>query len=1329
MASPIKPKIPGSISPSPLFEGALQALIEIFNVVVSDDNAYSQEQQCFDAALRACEDRDWKKIEETKTSLSKIRDVLGRDLFSACIDQGLTPAISYMIKRHIAEAFCGRELKGTLHRAVQNGDLDAIGVLFGYVSPNDFDEQQRTPLHVAILFNQEEVVRAFLKNGVSTTIICPYPSIESPFLLSPLALAVAIGSNPVIDLLIEEGVKPDHNIKHLGNLLHVAIHFGQTSTLGHLLDQHFDLMVVALEARNDDDLSPLSYAAMKGDMEAIAVLHKKGAVLDAQNCEGKTPMHYAAIEDEVDSINLLVYLGADFNIMDQKGKYPVRYTKGTTKNLMNTLMRQQKFLSKKPPNFVYRPPEIIVFQGGGPKGIAYVGVLEQLEERDLLKDLKRVAGSSAGAITAMLLALGYKSSEIQELLTKTPLTSFLDNPDPKQSEKHLINTFKSIGLTPAFLLNPKKLYDTMKLFHTVSRKQGICQGEFAREWFETQIKAKTGIEYCTFGELNQKIQEGHPFKHLHVFGTRVGQSREIVHLSSEDPKCKDYIISDALVISMSIPIVFIPHCIWIKRDDGVRIERPDLGSFLDGGMLANLPIKIFDCRGFIRQGLPEGEQAYMEFNRRVLGFSLDSPEDKTTLDPKVTKTKDMFKSLVLTYYKAQTLIGKSDYDRHRVVPISNQGIGLMDFDLSEKEQTSLINSGRAAVETFLQKNATKSSSVFIRPEEARKTGSVFYIEEIHPDFFGREQDCDLIQKAFASQKRDTPTTTYLLYGESGVGKTELAVAFAHKYKPEFSLCYRLRCETIESLDRSYRDLAENLNLTVDGEFFEGVRRRVFHRLQNHSFERPWLLIYDNVVGPLPTPTSGGCVLMTANDPKVVTTAHTHELCRFTEEDAVNFLRHKTRLVDDENMRAFCSVYRELEGLPLLIGFAATKIQEMGRASLFVKDYQDKKDLLKLTSTRYSVPLEVTWNMRLETLQKETPLAYEWINLCAYLHAEEVPKKWIDQWLKDQGVEVVKAPQLGWELLQSLIKLRLIRFDRNTQMCSMHRLLQQLVLEHVGHSEERVSYQNRTLLLLEKMIQSFDVNKVDTWEQGKLWVPHVVAFIENHPLEDLDQESIANVYVKIGKVKNLMAEYKFALEYHEKALKMYQALYLDKDHPDVADSLNSVGGAYYTLGDAKKGLEYEEKALKMRQALYLDKDHPSVAESLNSVGVAYHTLGDAKKELEYFEKALKMRQALYLDKDHPSVAESLNSVGVAYHTLGDAKKGLEYKEKALKMYQALYLDKDHPDVAWSLNSVGGAYHTLGDAKKGLEYFEKALKMRQALYLDKDHPDVAWSLNSV
>ena len=49
----------------------------------------------------------------------------------------------------------------------------------------------------------------------------------------------------------------------------------------------------------------------------------------------------------------------------------------------------------------------LVFEGGGVKGIAYAGALKELEKKGLLTSLQRVAGTSAGAITATLLAVGY----------------------------------------------------------------------------------------------------------------------------------------------------------------------------------------------------------------------------------------------------------------------------------------------------------------------------------------------------------------------------------------------------------------------------------------------------------------------------------------------------------------------------------------------------------------------------------------------------------------------------------------------------------------------------------------------------------------------------------------------------------------------------------------------------------------------------------------------------------------------------------------------------------------------------------------------------------
>lgn len=58
----------------------------------------------------------------------------------------------------------------------------------------------------------------------------------------------------------------------------------------------------------------------------------------------------------------------------------------------------------------------LVFQGGGIAALVYAGAIEALAKRGLLTNLGGVAGTSAGAITAALLATGHTPEQIKALL-------------------------------------------------------------------------------------------------------------------------------------------------------------------------------------------------------------------------------------------------------------------------------------------------------------------------------------------------------------------------------------------------------------------------------------------------------------------------------------------------------------------------------------------------------------------------------------------------------------------------------------------------------------------------------------------------------------------------------------------------------------------------------------------------------------------------------------------------------------------------------------------------------------------------------------------------
>jgi len=69
----------------------------------------------------------------------------------------------------------------------------------------------------------------------------------------------------------------------------------------------------------------------------------------------------------------------------------------------------------------------LVFEGGGVKGIAYVGALEVLKSKGILQNINRVGGTSAGAINALLLGLNYSPTETKNILSKLNFKNFLDD--------------------------------------------------------------------------------------------------------------------------------------------------------------------------------------------------------------------------------------------------------------------------------------------------------------------------------------------------------------------------------------------------------------------------------------------------------------------------------------------------------------------------------------------------------------------------------------------------------------------------------------------------------------------------------------------------------------------------------------------------------------------------------------------------------------------------------------------------------------------------------------------------------------------------------------
>ena len=186
----------------------------------------------------------------------------------------------------------------------------------------------------------------------------------------------------------------------------------------------------------------------------------------------------------------------------------------------------------------------LVFEGGGVKGIAYVGALQVLEQEEVLEDIENVAGTSAGAITAALVALNYTPKEIHDIIIDMNFKKFED------------------GWCP------------FRLFTTY----GLYKGDALLNWMKDKMERKNLDPNVTFEELAQKGS----YRDLKVFATDL-YTKSIQEFSSlKSPKTR---VAEAVRASMSIPLFF--------KSWKFTNQEPNDHIYVDGGVLFNFPIEIF----------------------------------------------------------------------------------------------------------------------------------------------------------------------------------------------------------------------------------------------------------------------------------------------------------------------------------------------------------------------------------------------------------------------------------------------------------------------------------------------------------------------------------------------------------------------------------------------------------------------------------------------------------------------------------------------------------------------------------------------------------------
>jgi NTE family protein len=297
-----------------------------------------------------------------------------------------------------------------------------------------------------------------------------------------------------------------------------------------------------------------------------------------------------------------------------------------------------------------------VFQGGGVKGIALVGALLAFAEHGW-DEWVCVAGTSAGSIVAGFLGCGFAPPDLERILRTTPYAEFED-----------------FGVGGEFLSGSVNL-----IAH-----HGLAHGEVFHKWFDDMIEGQT------FGDV--KARE----KTLKMIAADITQ-KELLVLPDDLPNYLDaktgkpidvdtFKVADAVRMSMSIPFFFQPV-------ELVHAASGRKSTIVDGGMLSNFPVWLFD--------VDNRDPKRPTFGFRLYGGKSMTPGGLHAVVQRIAWPVAFGWDMFQTSMEAWDKRFMSHSTRVRTCPISAEGVGTVDFNLSDADQTKLLESGKRAATSFL----------------------------------------------------------------------------------------------------------------------------------------------------------------------------------------------------------------------------------------------------------------------------------------------------------------------------------------------------------------------------------------------------------------------------------------------------------------------------------------------------------------------------------------------------------------------------------------------------------------------------------------------------
>ncbi|MEV6513436.1 tetratricopeptide repeat protein [Streptomyces sp. NPDC051642] len=591
-------------------------------------------------------------------------------------------------------------------------------------------------------------------------------------------------------------------------------------------------------------------------------------------------------------------------------------------------------------------------------------------------------------------------------------------------------------------------------------------------------------------------------------------------------------------------------------------------------------------------------------------------------------------------------------------------------------------------------------------------------------FVGREDELNRLHRLLTDEGEAAVTQvsgTRAIHGLGGIGKSTLALHYAHIYRHAYTLVWWLNAATTEQIVTSLASLA--LRMCPQWASVADVEERAAWAMLWLQWHPGWLLVFDNVerpddlrhyLGALP---DGHHLATSRTGTGWHAIAPTMPLGLLDADAAVSLLcalslGEKQTPTPQEREEAG-SLAAELGYLPLALEQAGAYLFETGTS---LADYRTLLGQVMDTAVGGIDPertIARIWRHTLTAIERRNPQAVTLLNAMAWLAPDDIPRTLLAPLSPD-------TLALG-EALGVLHSYNMISYSADRQSVSVHRLVQ-TVLRHrpTTDPDERPPGRKDAEHLIRQATPTEDTN-TPQWER---LIPHVIALAASTPPHSPASTTTAYTYHATAQYLFRQGRDAHSIPLRTATLAQFEQV-LGDTHPNTLTTRSNLAQAYYTAGNLDRAIPLMEATLAQREEV-LGGTHPDTLTSRNNLAVAYESAGDLTRAISLYEATLAQREELF-GGTHPETLTSRNNLAHAYESTGDLVSAVPLYEATLTQSEQA-LGHTHPDTLTTRSNLAYAYYAAGDLDRAIPLMETTLAQREEALGDID-PNTLTSRNNL